>query len=188
MVKKTTQQAGFTLVEISLAMAIFTFMLLVVSLAYINIARLYNASTAARNVQQNNRFAMEQISRVARVNSVVTPANFKGKVTKVCFGSTRFELRNLDTRDLYKNELVQSDDCGAATPLNPKILSAAGSYAAQMEIDSTTEHTVTISLWMVSKTDLLDNTNPDLTCKGGTGSEFCAINKLTTTVELRGDN
>ena len=84
---KTTRQSGFTLVELSLAMAILTFMLLVVSLAYINIARLYNASTAARNVQQNNRFAMEQISRVAR-NANSAEYTSEGGKTSLCFQSS----------------------------------------------------------------------------------------------------
>ena len=102
MSNKPNTQAGFTLVEISLAMAIFTFMLLVVSMAYINIARLYNASTAARTVQQNNRFAMEQISRVARSAGSATVVTDTGSIKKgLCLKSSSGE-QLFDSRIVFK--------------------------------------------------------------------------------------
>ncbi len=180
-----SNQGGFTLVEISMAMAIFTFMLLVVSLAYINIARLYNAATVARNVQQNNRFAMEQISRVARVSQKAAAAN-----NGVCFssgkGETLFYLKHLDGPSAANNVLVQSSDCGQPLDSNSVTLSSPNTYASRLEVDTLVGNTVTITLWMASKTDLLNTaTNP--TCASGAGSEFCAINKLTTTLEMRGE-
>lgn len=193
MSRQTTQQAGFTLVEISLAMAIFTFMLLVVSLAYINIARLYNASTAARNVQQNNRFAIEQISRVARISSEAQIVANQGQVVKgVCLrsktGDQLFYLRSLDAADVHKNELVQASDCNYTSPSSPQTLSSAGAYAADMAVDTSVSGTMTVTLWMASKTDLVGTVDATgLQCKPGAGAEFCAINKLTTTVELRGN-
>lgn len=192
MSKKINKQAGFTLVEISMAMAIFTFMLLVVSMAYINIARLYNASTVARAVQQNNRFAMEQITRVARTSSkaewvnVARAKNGQG----LCFGGSQlFYLRSLDAAaDPYKNELVQASSCDNSDA-NAKVVSSLDTYAAKLETDGNpAAGTVTISLWMTARKDLLNTAGDSrLTCKTGAGSEFCAINKLTTTVELRGN-
>lgn len=192
MIRTSSKQAGFTLVEISLAMAIFTFMLLVVSMAYINIARLYNASTAARNVQQNNRFAMEQISRMARTSSDAHWISGTGNdglcLKSSVSGSQFFYLRNVDGNDLQKNELRQGSDCVAPTDANSKVLSSPGTYAAKMVADTSVQGTVTVSLWMVSRTDLLKNVNNNLECDQKTGAEFCAVNKLTTTVELRGNN
>lgn len=189
MKRTATQQAGFTLVEISLAMAIFTFMLLVVSLAYINIARLYNASTAARNVQQNNRFAMEQMSRVARTSTearwVTTPAGEGVCLSSTVSGRQLFYLKKVGGD--YQNELRQSTDCSAPSDTNSKVLSAPRIYAAKMSIAQQAPGTVTMSLWMVSRTDLLRTVDTNLQCKQSTGTEFCAVNKLTTTVELRGN-
>lgn len=194
MSRQQTKQAGFTLIEISLAMAIFTFMLLVVSLAYINIARLYNASTVARNVQQNNRFAMEQITRVARTaNSVTLSAReADGGLSSICFtvrgGPQLFYLAAAGT-DTKKRELRQATvaDCGNPVPQAPKVLSSKESFAGRLDATSTADST-TISLWMVSRVDLLDTADESgLKCKSGAGAEFCAINKLTTTVGLRGE-
>lgn len=193
MSKQHTKQAGFTLVEISLAMAIFTFMLLVVSMAYINIARLYNASTAARAVQQNNRFAMEQISRVGRTSSSVKLVANQGDAKKgLCFKSSQgdqlFYLHNLDNADDKKNELMQSSSCTAPSSSNSQVLSSAGVYAADITMDDAVQGTVTINLWMASKTDLVrTDDGSGLKCSPGVRAEFCAINKLTTTVELRGN-
>jgi prepilin-type N-terminal cleavage/methylation domain-containing protein len=184
MSKKTAKQAGFTLVEIMLAMAIFTFMLLVVSLAYINIARLYSASTAARNVQQNNRFAMEQMSRVARTANKVTLSNpdSQGSLTSICFGTS-------DLFYVVNGELRQAKVAScSATPTVYQTLSSPGLSVARMEADTSVTGTVTLRLWMTSRVDLLDTADPGkLACKSGAGSEFCAINKLVTTVELRGE-
>lgn len=186
MSRDMTRQSGFTLVEISLAMAIFTFMLLVVSLSYINIARLYNASTAARTVQQNNRFAMEQITRNARSANKATIVN-GGLCLESSSKTTYFYLRNVGGGDALKNELVQADACTSPESHNPRTLTSAGSYAAKLEAEPEVG-AVTVSLWMVSKTNLLDTVDVGaLRCKGGVGSEFCSINKLTTTVELRGE-
>lgn len=194
MSKKTTKQAGFTLVEISLAMAIFTFMLLVVSLAYINIARLYNASTAARNVQQNNRFAMEQMTRVARASKTASTSlpTSDGGITCLQLnskaGSQVFYLHSLDASDAKKNELRQAvGTCGpvSTTATDYTVLSSPGMYAARMEA-SVDQGTITMRLWMSSKTDLLNNSG-GLQCSSSTRLEFCAINKLITTVELRGE-
>jgi len=184
MSKQTTRQAGFTLVEITLAMAIFTFMLLVVSLAYINIARLYNAGTAARNVQQNNRFALEQMTRVARTSKSVTmlDTDSHGSLTGICFGSSNlFFVQNGELRQ------ATVTDC-RAVPTQSQLLSAKGVSVARLEADESSDGTVTIRLWMASRVDLLDTTDPNrLQCRGGAGTEFCAINKLVTTVELRGN-
>lgn len=189
MSKVVTKQAGFTLVEISLAMAIFTFMLLVVSMAYINIARLYNAGTAARNAQQNNRFAMEQISRVGRTSIAATATP-----TSICFtnSATVFYLKSVDANSPYKNELHQARSqkgCSDQSQLvSDTTLTSAGNYAAKITSDRSSSGTITVSLWMVSRTDLLKTVDDTLQCKQTSGSEFCAVNKLTTTVELRGSN
>lgn len=192
MSKKMNTQAGFTLVEISLAMAIFTFMLLVVSMAYINIARLYNASTAARTVQQNNRFAMEQISRVARSATNAEQATVSAQVQQgICFtsssGEQLFYLHSLSAARDTEFQLLQSSSCNNPTDDNSKLLTSPGVYAAKLE-SQRLQDTITVSLWMAARIDLLDTTDPSgLKCKSGAGTEFCAINKLTTTVELRGN-
>lgn len=194
-------QSGFTLVEITLAMAIFSFMLLVVSVAYINIARLYTASTSARNVQQNNRFAVEQITRVARSAGSATTSdkNSDGGVSWICFnskvGSQLFYLESLGVS--YKNNLHQVAVGSCPTPDQPpnvagvsgnEVINSDNTYAARLVADTSAGRLATFSLWMVSKTDLLDTTDPNtLQCKSGPGNEFCAVNKLTTTVEMRGE-
>lgn len=184
----TTKQSGFTLVEITLAMAIFTFMLLVVSLAYINIARLYSASTSARNVQQNNRFAMEQITRVARVSSRLTTSdiNAQGSVGRLCFTAT---ARATQIFYVQNDELRQASvaSCDAPNPTVYKTLTSGGAQVGRIEA-STVANTATVRIWLVSKLDLLaTREGSTLQCTSGPRAEFCAINKLTTTVELRGE-
>lgn len=177
------RQAGFTLVEISLAMAIFTFMLLVVALAYINIARLYNAATAARNVQQNNRFIMEQITRVARSahDVVVTDRS-------LCFGGQAFVMV-ADAANSAQTSLHQVSvrDCSnLSDSSSDQVLTSPGVYVAKMQTDTSASGMLTVTLWTASRVDLLQTTGNDLQCRQASGKEFCAINKLTTTVQLRG--
>lgn len=194
MKKLHNKQSGFTLVEISLAMAVLTLILMLVSMAYISILRSYKASMAARNVQQNNRFIMEQITRVARRSDSVTVT-----ATGLCFDATgdRYFYLEPDTSgDANKNILHQASvaDCANTTiTYNDHVLTSSGTYVAKWLADTSAStakvKVLTLSLWVVSRTDLLNSLSPSgLQCDRKVGAEFCAVNKLTTTVELRGDN
>ncbi|HEX7260055.1 MAG TPA: type II secretion system protein [Candidatus Saccharimonadia bacterium] len=70
---KRSNQKGFTLVETVLAMAIFTFVLLILVGALTGLYRIYRATAGIRDTQQQARTVSEEITRATRNASYVIP-------------------------------------------------------------------------------------------------------------------
>ena len=70
-----SKQNGFTLVELILAMAIFSFMLLIILIGFLTIVHLHQSGIAMRDAQQNARYASEDVVRTFRsaTDATVTP-------------------------------------------------------------------------------------------------------------------
>lgn len=77
------RQDGFTLVETVLAMAIFAFATLVMSIAVIRLYKMYQTGIQTRSTQQAARFIAEKVSRDARAAEVVAVGG-AGARTAVC--------------------------------------------------------------------------------------------------------
>lgn len=75
-VPKATSEQGFTLVELLVAMSIFSFMLVLVVVGFLNIVRLHNQALASNMAQDNARTAIDEVVRAVRDSaSVVAPAS-----------------------------------------------------------------------------------------------------------------
>lgn len=73
------QQAGLTLVEVTIGMALLSTALLVANMTYVSISKLQQKGISTRQVQQNGRYAMEIISRDIRNSDIaVMPAGNPG--------------------------------------------------------------------------------------------------------------
>ncbi len=68
---KLRSQKGYTLVEVLLAMAIFTFVMLVILGSLNGLYRIYRASVGIRDTQQQARLITEEITRATRNASYV---------------------------------------------------------------------------------------------------------------------
>lgn len=68
------REAGFTLVELLVAMAIFSFMLLIVSSGFINIVRIHNQAVAANFAEDNARTGMDELVRAVRTSNGAIPS------------------------------------------------------------------------------------------------------------------
>src|SRR3989344_4757236 len=58
-----SKQRGFTLIELIMAMALFTFMMAIFSLGFIQIMKIYQSGVSSRRTQTAARLTMEDISR-----------------------------------------------------------------------------------------------------------------------------
>lgn len=73
-IDRASQEAGFILVELLVAMSIFSFMLLIIVVGFINIVRLHNQALASNVAQDNAQSAMNELVRAVRdAAEVVTP-------------------------------------------------------------------------------------------------------------------
>jgi prepilin-type N-terminal cleavage/methylation domain-containing protein len=72
---RTPDQTGFTLVELLLAMAIFSFMLLIMSAGVIRLIHFYQATLDVRATQQAAREVSDDLTEAARQSSLITVSN-----------------------------------------------------------------------------------------------------------------
>ncbi|HEX3082445.1 MAG TPA: prepilin-type N-terminal cleavage/methylation domain-containing protein [Candidatus Saccharimonadia bacterium] len=64
--RRKGNEQGFTLVELLVAMAVFSFMLVIVVVGFINIVHLHNQAIASNMAQDNARTAIDEIVRAVR--------------------------------------------------------------------------------------------------------------------------
>lgn len=63
-------QAGYTIIELVIAMVIFMIIMLVAVASYVNVSQSANKTTAQRHVQQDARYNEEEIARQTRSSSI----------------------------------------------------------------------------------------------------------------------
>jgi prepilin-type N-terminal cleavage/methylation domain-containing protein len=73
-------QNGFTMIELLVAMAVFSFMLLIISVGFINVVKVHNAAIAANLTQDSSNSAMQAMVQAVRdsegiVSIVTNPLN-----------------------------------------------------------------------------------------------------------------
>jgi prepilin-type N-terminal cleavage/methylation domain-containing protein len=64
---------GYTLVELLIAMAIFSFMLVIIVAGFVNIIRLHNSSVSTNVVMDNSQTIMAGLERSIRDGATVDP-------------------------------------------------------------------------------------------------------------------
>jgi prepilin-type N-terminal cleavage/methylation domain-containing protein len=105
--------SGFTMIELLVSMAVFSFMLLIISSGVIGIVRMENQSLASNSAQDNARSTMDELVQAIRDSSgVTTPATVGVPTSILCLkndsGVQQAYYVNADV-------LYRSDDCLAYT-------------------------------------------------------------------------
>ena len=207
-------ESGFTLVELIMAMAVFCFLLLAISLGFIQIIHLYQSGLASRDTQQTTRFGLETVVRDVRsADRVDSQTNTNDSSSDVLCtygtGSTvasRYYVSG--SRQLVKSQFhpvidpVNGNpicDASSATAVGGTVvLSADGLSIANFTAEVAggagkgQVQSVRLTLRVATKTnDLLTDTTGigNVNCSGGqVGSQYCSTTVITTSVEPRGVN
>lgn len=133
---KPIQQDGFTIVELVIAMTVFSAILLLVTAGLIDVMKIYRNGVARRSTQQAARVAMEDIVRTAReAYEVVTPATPAGSGSDtICLTLKGSKVGYYIYADeLYRlQESESSTDC--ATTGGVKVASVGGSKASDLTV------------------------------------------------------
>lgn len=185
------KQSGFTLVELLLATTFFSFILLFISVGFIQINRIYHSAVITKNAQNNARSIFEQLSRDAKEGSTLFVSDLRPGVS-FCFGVG-------DVRYFYDNSARQlrralTSDCLVAERdgvvvhepnLNVYRLSVTpvkiepGGVVRSLHID------ITLG---VAGAGLVDTSSPQITCATGiTGAlHLCSVVRFSGAVSTRG--
>lgn len=101
------KEKGFTLIELILAMAFISFMLLFLVLAILQITRLYVKGSAIRQIHQTGRQLIDNVSATLRSNT--TPL-YVADHNRLCAGNTSYAWNVNDNADGHVENLFSGGD------------------------------------------------------------------------------
>ncbi len=205
--RKYRTSAGFTIVEMMIALSVLAVILLVTA-AVITRFNVTNRQALTQTTTLTTARAIQaQVSEWLQFNrpnsaNLTLPVPGGGSDSGAyCIGDVRLSYRigqqytGQNTTHALISDSTNGTGCGGAgVNLNATISGAREYLAPNMRLAkldivpisaATQLYSVTVKV-VYGDTDLLDNpTGANASCKPGRGSEFCAVSELTTTVQSR---
>ena len=203
----TTEQAGFTVLELMVATTIFAIVLLVLTVGVLSFSRDYFSSVTRSNTQTAARGIIDDVARSIQFAGSASPGPTVGNTKSWCIDSVQYlytiGYEVSDVTDLAKHrskygliKKVGGGGCGGvditssySLTAQDKELLAKNMRLSDLDIQKS-NNTYTIRVRVAyGDDDVLGVTSSTvwntIACKSGAGSQFCAISDLTTTVEQR---
>lgn len=202
--KRRPNQRGFTIIELMIATTVFSTILLLCAAALIQVARLYYKGVNTARTQETARTVMDEISRSLQFSG--EEPLFDPGTGVLCLGTQRYtftvnkQLTGTGGHVLWRDTLNSGESCVAAdmTQANPsgtiasngEELMSPNMRLTRFDVNSTASSLYNIHIWVAfGDEDLLTaqdaaNYNQRL-CRGGAGSQFCAVSELSTVVQRR---
>lgn len=184
-----SRPAGFTLVELIIAMAIFSLLLLLITSGIVQIMRIYQSGVASRRTQAAARLTMETITRDVRSSlNAVAAAN------SICLegGETVRYVYDSVNNSLLRQTLNGACAGGTSTAATAIIDGSGDSNTQLRQFDNViitdgdgNPASVQITLLVTTGADDLFS---GTACLPGQGSQFCSSTQFTNAVSLRGVN
>ncbi len=205
---KTTNNKGFTLVELMIAITVFSVLLLLAGASMTQISRLYYKGVIVSKTQNVSRSIIDDISRTVQFSSVSAVAgdNLAPTYKSACIGNTRYtyvinkQIKTENDHALWKDKVSSSGACPPLDLSDNTVLESSngtellepGMRLKEFSI-STTSGTdiVDITVSVIYGDDDLVKFNDSaktqpISCKGDvTGSQWCALSSLSTQVFSR---
>jgi prepilin-type N-terminal cleavage/methylation domain-containing protein len=201
---RTSNQKGFTIVELLVATAVFGVILLVVTVAVLQFSRVYYKGVTEANTQDTARTIVDRISQAIQFNGGTVTATTGASTGAFCVGNQQYTyvlgkqlVDSSPSGTQTYHSLVARDlaGCLVSSPTPPMNTSATSGREllspkmrlARMEVTPAGTNLYKITIRVVFGDDDLLN-NPSTTtasCKGQAGSQFCAVSEITTTVTKR---
>ncbi len=208
-------QRGFTVIELLIATAIFSIVLLMVTFAVMQITRVYYKGITETNTQNTARSIVDNISQAIQFggtgNIQASSGTTPGQSYAFCIGNQLFSYtlgyQVVDTKTSGNKQayhaLVVTSAAGCGGPVSPvanlvttqTIANSRELVGQNMRLSKLSVQPVagTTNLWNIDvkvvygDDDLLTNTTaPDTACKDAVrGTQFCALSEFNTTIEKR---
>ncbi len=202
------KQNGFTIVELLIASAVFSFIILGVSIAVIQISRLYYKGIIISNTHTAAKGMLESITQAIQYeNGTITPLNTDPNtdISNFCIGTNRFTYRLYSQQGsgiahaMWRDRVSNSGDCNTgipnldSLPTNGHDMLSDNMRITKLNItelnDSAQQPT---GLYKVDLTviygddDLIEGTGEDMRCRGQVaGSQWCSAVNYSTMVFKR---
>lgn len=204
--KTPASQSGFTIVELMVATAVLSAVLLIITIAMIGIGRLYYKGINQVQIQNDVRSISNEISQHLRLSAdsgTLTDGGTDDTIPRsYCMGSTRYtyllkkQLGTQTAHVLWRDDVApgscatMSDaqfQTARPTPSGTELVMPRARLT-QFAINNLSTGTYLINVRAAyGDDDLLENNgqNPDSACLGDVGGQFCATAELNTTISRR---
>lgn len=111
--RQLNSQRGFTFIELLIAMALFAFVLVIISTTIVQLYRIYQSTVGIRNTQQAARLIAEELTRQSRGASSMQVVNGPGAYGQTATGGGAVSTRH-DVVCFYTTEVATPGAPGAA--------------------------------------------------------------------------
>jgi prepilin-type N-terminal cleavage/methylation domain-containing protein len=178
-------QSGFTMVELVVAMAVFSFMLMIITVGFMNVVRVHNAAVASNVAQDNARTAIDELVKAVRdssgVASLVHNSPTSG-VDRLCLAKAS------GPQQVYyvaSGVLYQADDC--ASPTNQRALT--NNYVTVQYFNAEQRNTganllkpqIDVSVTVGSNNGTTSGSGSTTSCTNNNAArQFCSVVTLTS--------
>ncbi len=196
------RQQGFTIVELLVATVVFSVVLLTVTLGIVQISRVYYKGINEADVQNTARSIMDTITQSIQFSGATvtaTQAPQIGTLQAFCVGNTQYNYRlgyqlvdnspgtNQTTLALASKDGVAGCAGAAASNGGKEFLSPNMRLSDLKIVEVSPDRLYKVTVRVVfGDDDLLNNpTAATASCKSNTGSQFCSVSELTSTVYKR---
>ena len=202
--------SGFTIIELLVATAVFSVLLLVITFGILQISRVYYKGITESNTQNAARSIMDLMTQSIQFSGgdVMTTTSTPETPQAFCVGNEQFSyvagmqlIESSESRgdNQTYHSIVQTTTAGCADPDPPaglinspdvpgRELLAPNMRLANLNIDLIEPGLYRVEVRVIyGDDDLLTNpTGPDATCISETaGTQFCAVSELSTIVRKR---
>lgn len=205
---------GFTIIELLIATLVFSVIMLLLSYSVLQIARVYYKGITEANTQTVARRVINEIAQAYQFNAnssspTPLPAPGPGGSTSLCVGNIQFSYvlgyqlvsgapKPLPNFHQTNYSLVESSSgCNgglnllniASLPSGSKELMGKNMRLSQLSVSqvagNTRQYQIDVRV-VYGDEDLLDDpAGTNASCRGSTGSQFCATAELSTIVTER---
>lgn len=196
--KLARNHKGFTFVELLIASAIFSLVLILITTGVIRIGNQYYKVVLQARTQSVARSIVDELTRGVQMSGVEPTLPVLGD-NGFCINDVQYRYVLLTTKT-SSNRVFEASDQGGATCVTSggfpvgtgRDLLPAGMRLQKLEMiyeASTKRFTVTVRVIATPETngdDFLNSpSDPGASCKLETGSHFCAVSEISATVQKR---
>lgn len=182
-VKWRIDSAGFTMIELLVAMTVFSFMLVIIVVGFMNVVRLHNSALASNVAQDNARTAIDELVRAVRDSAtVVSPTVVDATSNSLCLASAK------GVQQIYylnAGALTRADDC--TTRANPVAITSTSvnvtNFGATLRTGgpAIVKPEVELSVTVGSANGTTTGSGANIKCGPSNAErEFCSVVTLTS--------
>ncbi len=188
--KLRNDQSAFTIVELILALAIFGFVMVIITTGFTQIMRSYRQSLVSQRTQEAGRELINQLLKQAHTAKTLTITDAAGgdPIQYLCLGDIQYQY-NADQNTLEQGSNTAGGACNSPTTTSP-VIDQEGLQVSRFDIEAVESPSDKLLGFNV---DLILATSENSLLKPGaeacnpavSGAHFCATTRITTSIGVR---